>query len=81
MKPDNLSFLIFVLLGIVAGLASFYLVDVWFAVAIVLIGLQVSSFLINFLTKEKKKMGWMMGNGGFIYILLWFIVWMILYNL
>jgi len=81
MKPDNLSYITYIILGIVAGFVSFLSKDNYLGIAFGLAFYALGSWLIVKLSKEKRKQGWLMSNGGAIYFFLWFIVWILFYNL
>ena len=81
MKTENKTTLAFTLLGIVAGYISYvlkinYLAPV-IAVAFLFIGVEIFKRIF----KINEKFKWFWSNGGWIYIFVWFIVWIIFYNL
>ena len=43
--------------------------------------LIVIGFITERIVGEKKGIKWWFGNGGFIYILIWVVVWVLLFNL
>ncbi|NIO23293.1 MAG: hypothetical protein GTN38_04685 [Candidatus Aenigmarchaeota archaeon] len=67
------------ILGIVAGYISIWLADVLFAVVAAIVILIVTGYATEFALK-KKGIKWWMTNGGVLYILVWIVSWVYLFN-
>lgn len=79
MKDETKSLLVYFVAAILAGYASFAVRDNLLALALAIAVFFVSSILVkNFLKKQVK---WLLSNGGYLYFFIWFITWVILYNL
>lgn len=87
------STLIFTAVSAIAGYASFLLTPVLnptkpveistTSLLIVLAAMIAVFFGTNMIVQKlvgKKDMKWIMGNGGAIYLFLWFVTWIIFYN-
>lgn len=82
MKPKSKSVIIFAIAGILMGYVSFLLKGQnMMAAASAMVVLYLLRFAIAKMLKINEKMNWFMTNGGWIYILIWFIAWVIFYNL
>ena len=75
------STLLHTIAGFIAGYVSFNFINPVFAVFIMLVGLGLTYILVKFLLKINKDKKWWLGNGIFIYIFTWFVVWTIFYNI
>jgi len=80
MNNKNKSMYIFVLAGILFGIASYYTKSHIYYLVLMLIGLMVTQLSIKKLLKVSEKFNWYMSNGGWIYIFVWFIVLTIMIN-
>lgn len=67
-------------LGIVAGYVSVWLMDVLFAVAVAIVILIVTGYVTEMIVK-KKGIKWWLTNGGALYIIVWIVSWVYLFNL
>jgi TctA family transporter len=85
MKNESKSFWILSVLGIIFGYVSFWLNKILLSSIIPLIlavvFLYVFSTILRKALKINEKMKWFMTNGGWVYIFLWFVTWIIFYNL
>ena len=64
------------------GYASFLLKNNLFAAALTVAGFFVGAFVLeNFFVEQKRDYKWYFSNGGWIYFFVWFIVWIVFYNL
>ena len=85
MNNESKSFWFFTVLGVVFGYVSFLLNNtlqssvIPFVLAIIF--LYVSVNILKRVLKVNEKMKWFMTNGGWVYIFLWFVTWVIFYNL
>lgn len=87
MKTESKALTAFVIAGIIVGILSWYIGKampgngsnfIALAMAIfVLVGLPE---ILKRVLKVKEKFKWWLKNGGWIYIFVWFIVWIIFYN-
>ena len=67
--------------GVVAGYLSYIISDNIYALVVMLAVMTSMKYATNVLTKEKQKAGWWLGNGGLVYIFIWFISWVLFLNL
>lgn len=79
MDDDKLNMIIYLFLGVIAGMVSFYLKNGMYSV--------VTTIIIAFLSGkvlerkfEDKGIKWWIGNGLFIYFFIWIISWLFLLN-
>jgi predicted neutral ceramidase superfamily lipid hydrolase len=79
MKPELITLSSLIILGIVVGVISNFLGS-----NLLSLGLAILTIILVgsvFSKVYKQKFNWVMSNGGWIYIFIWFITWIILYNL
>lgn len=80
MKAEQISILLFLASGIIAGIVSNYLNNFMFAfvasIVIYLLGLMV---VIKFMRERKVKK--IVTNTFITFLLFWLVVWILLYNL
>jgi hypothetical protein len=81
MRQDIKVMLVHLAIGAVLGYASFLLGNPLMAAGIAIIIGVILRYATNSFVKEKKDMGWWLGNGGMVYFFVWFIVWVIALNL
>ena len=83
------STLLFAATSVAAGYVSFLLTPAKPAAIpatslLIVLGAMIAVFLGTFALIQKlagkKNMQWIMGNGGAIYLFLWFVTWIIFYN-
>jgi len=80
MKKENKSFAIHSVVGIFAGLVSFFLKDrLTVLISIIVVEAILVKVLEKYLGKENAK--WWISNGIWIYVFVWFISWSVFYNL
>ncbi len=79
VKEETKSLLAYLAAGIMAGIASFVIRDNLLALALTIAVFAASSIILQKLVKKQFK--WLLPNGGYLYFFIWFIVWVILYNL
>jgi hypothetical protein len=89
LNEELKSTLLFAATSVAAGYASFLLTPakpaaIPAASLLIVLGIMIAIFfgtqmLIQKLA-GKKNMQWIMGNGGAIYLFLWFVSWIIFYN-
>ncbi len=80
MKKENKSFLAFAAAGIPVGAVSFLIGDRLLSLLLMAL---VAFALLKVLEKKlgKEKATWWIGNGMWIYMLVWAISWTMFYNL
>jgi hypothetical protein len=81
MKVEKKCIIIFLIAGIIIGYLSFLVGNNYLAAILAIIVLIVIEEILRRAFKIEEKFGWFMSNGGWIYIFIWFIVWIIFYNL
>lgn len=82
MKEENSVLVFYMILAVMLGYASFLLKNNIYATALALAGFFVGAFVLeNFFVENKKGYKWYFSNGGWIYFFVWFIVWIVFYNL
>ena len=72
--------LVYAVVGAVMGYVSFVInhtIYAAFAALAVLLGVTA---VMQFAWKIKEDYKWWLGNGGLIYVFVWFVVWTLLYN-
>jgi len=67
-------------LGIVVGYISIWIANVLFAVAAAVVILVITGYVTEMVVKKKGIKWWMM-NGGLLYILVWIVSWVYLFNI
>jgi hypothetical protein len=81
MKIENKTTLAFTILGIIIGYVSYLLRNNYLSLAIAVVFLYLGAEIFKRFFKINEKFKWFWSNGGWIYIFIWFIVWIIFYNL
>jgi hypothetical protein len=81
MKTENKTTLAFTILGILIGYVSYLSRNNYLALMLAAVFLYVGYELFKRIFKINEKFRWFWSNGGWIYIFVWFIVWIIFYNL
>ena len=80
MKNETTSLVSYVILGVLAGYVSFTLRNNLIALAVAIAIFFIGKVMIHRIVGE-KSMKWFLSNGGYLYFFIWFITWIILYNL
>ncbi|NIM47433.1 MAG: hypothetical protein GTN40_04740 [Candidatus Aenigmarchaeota archaeon] len=86
MKKGNKSMIVYIIIGIIVGYLSQLGRDLYgeqgnyIAVSLALIFLVITAELNKKAFNIKEKFKWFMSNGGWIYLLVWFITWIIFFN-
>jgi len=80
MNHEKKSTLLFAVAGVLAGYISFLFKNNYYALGVLIIGFVIASFAVQKLL-GKKEGKWIFANGGFLYILFWFVIWVLFYNL
>jgi len=81
MKVEKKCVIIYLIAGVIIGYLSFLMGNTYLAALLAIIFLIVIEEVLKRIFKIEEKFGWFMSNGGWIYIFVWFIVWIIFYNL
>ena len=81
MKTKSLSTLIYVIAGIAVGYVSFLLNDELLALGLTIIFLVLVAGVLKKALKVKEGFKWFLSNGGWIYLFIWFITWVLFFNL
>ena len=81
MKIENKTTVAFTILGIIIGYASYFLMNNYLSLALAVIFLYIGSQIFKVIFKINEKFKWFWSNGGWLYLFVWFIVWIIFYNL
>jgi hypothetical protein len=81
MKSENKTTISFALLGAMVGYLSYTLMNNYLAVTAAISILYIGIFAFKRIFKIDQKASWFISNGGWMYIFVWFIVWIIFYNL
>ena len=79
-KFELTSMFVYIIFGIVIGYASFLVQDPTASLGMALIFLFLLKTILIKTLKLEKDSKWFMANGGIIYIFVWFISWIIFYN-
>ncbi len=81
MKPENTAYILYIVIGALVGIASLYLPNPLFSLALAVVLFFATSFSISKITKEKRELRWLITNGGWLYFFVWLLSWIILFNL
>ena len=81
MDKEKTVMLMHLVAGLVAGYLSYIIRSNLYALVIMLFIMLVMKRATDAVTKEKQKPAWWLGNGGFVYIFIWLISWIIFFNL
>lgn len=81
MKVESKVTIAFAVLGIIVGYLSNLLMNNYLSVTAAIAFLYVGYQLFKMVFKINEKFKWFLSNGGWIYVFVWFIVWIIFYNL
>ncbi len=79
VKEETKSLAVYIGAGILAGAISFVLKNNLFSLVLALAVFSASSIILQRIVKKQVK--WLLSNGGYLYFFVWFIFWVILYNL
>jgi hypothetical protein len=86
MKVETKLMIVYVLVGIVAGYLSQFARNIYgesgnyIAVSFAIIFLVVSAEISKKLFKIDKQFKWFLSNGGWLYIFVWLISWIVFFN-
>jgi hypothetical protein len=74
------SSIIFAIIGIVIGYASFMINNSAIAFVLMVVVAVVAKSVLQGIMKIKEDFKWWFGNGMVVYIILWLVSWTIFYN-
>ena len=86
MKAETKIMILYIIVGIIVGYLSqlgrnFYgETGNYVAIGLALLFLVVTSEINKKIFKIDKEFKWFISNGGWIYLFVWFITWIILFN-
>jgi len=81
MKNESKTTIGFLALGVVMGVISFLLANNYLALLVAIALLVAGQQLFKRLLKIEQKFGWFLSNGGWLYVFIWLITWIVFYNL
>ncbi len=81
MKEENSVLVFYIILAVMLGYASFLLKNNLAAAGLAAAGFFVGAFVLENVLGEQKGYKWYFSNGGWIYFFVWFIIWVVFYNL
>ena len=81
MKIESKTTIAFTILGIIVGYVSYILMNNYLSLALAIVFLYLGAEMFKRIFKINEKFKWFLSNGGWLYIFIWFIVWIIFYNL
>jgi hypothetical protein len=81
MKTENKANLAFTILGILIGYASYLLKNNYLSLLVAIVFFFVGAEILKRIFKINEKLKWFLSNGGWTYVLIWLVVWIIFYNL
>jgi hypothetical protein len=81
MKKENLSMIIYVIIGIVMGYVSFILEVNYIAAALAVVIMFLAAEVLKRILNINEKFKWFWSNGGWLYLFVWFVTWIIFFNL
>ncbi len=73
--------IVFAVLGVIAGYASFTLNNSTMAFVLMIVVALVFYFIVKKAAHVKQDRRWWIGNAFIVYIFLWFVSWIVYYNL
>ncbi|OGI12393.1 hypothetical protein A3K64_01010 [Candidatus Micrarchaeota archaeon RBG_16_36_9] len=86
MKVETKILLVYIVVGIIVGFLSnlgrnlYGEVGNYIAIVLALLFLVISTEINKKLFKVDKDFKWFLSNGGWIYLFVWFISWIIFFN-
>lgn len=80
LKPQRISVVVHTILGFVAGYLSLYFSKFWYSLGASIILLLIIGFVTQKTFGKGKDRKWWLGNGAVIYILIWIMAWILLFN-
>jgi len=80
MNREMQTTIVYVIIGIIVGYASI-LVNNYIALVLAVVFLFLIAEILKRILKINEKFKWFWSNGGWLYVFVWFVVWIIFYNL
>jgi hypothetical protein len=86
MKLETKTMIVYIIVGIIVGYLSelgrslYGATGNYVAISLALIFLVITAEVSKKLFKIGKEFKWFLSNGGWIYLLVWFISWIIFFN-
>lgn len=81
MKTKTKSNIVYVVMGILVGYVSYLLNDEFMSLGLAVASFVIIAGLIKKMFKVDEKFKWFWSNGGWLYLFIWFITWVLFYNL
>ncbi len=81
MQADKKSLIVYIVAGIALGYLSPLIGEKTYAVVLAVAVFYLLGFLMQKALNINEKFNWFFKNGGWEYFFIWFIVWIIFYNL
>ena len=81
LKDQRISIAMHSLLGVIVGYGSLYLSRGIYALGFAVIILLVLGPVVKRTIGKDKDKNWWLGNGAIVYLLIWFVSWVLLFNL
>jgi hypothetical protein len=81
MKTETMTTLIFTAVGIAVGYLSWAIANNWAALGLALVVLVALPQVLGRALRVQEKFRWWLANGGWIYLFVWFISWVIFHTL
>jgi len=81
MKNKLKSTLVYVIIGVIIGYISFLINNEFLALGLAVVVLFLIAEVLKRVLKLDTKFKWFWSHGGWIYLFIWFITWVIFYNL
>ena len=81
METKSLSTAVYIIAGIVLGYVSFLLNDEFLALGLAIVFLLVVAGALKKALNVKDGFRWFWSHGGWLYLFIWFITWVIFFNL
>lgn len=81
MENKSKSTIIYLASGVLLGYVSFLLNDEFLALGMAVASLVVIAGLMKKLLKLDEGFKWFWSHGGWMYFFIWFITWVIFFNL
>lgn len=81
MNRGTQSTIVYVIIGIIMGYASMLVNNNYIALVLAVVFLFLIAEILKRILKINEKFKWFWSNGGWLYVFVWFIVWIIFYNL
>lgn len=86
MKKENKSLLVYIIIGVIIGYLSqlgrnlYGEIGNYIAIILALVFLVITAEVNKKVFKINKELKWFLSNGGWIYLFVWFITWVIFFN-